>query len=282
MGDFQDCLLKLQTLYSFSKNISIISSTKRARVYRTMVLEKMLEKILIHAHSILLLLSIIPEDIKELDVSLIASATRNIMESTNMYFHIAQRGIDADTVQFRISTMDLNEIFNELNITEKLGFSQTCFRTQIYRSFYEESGNQFEKFPQYMQLSKNERAQVLSGRKSAFKMKSPHILDEKTESAIYNLLSNSVHGLPLGLSNNTANCSLAFISFFNSERLLVLSLHISRIYTAHVVKDYLNLRKHLYSILEEEQKIQLKSFMSIADLEKYIQKLREEYEKPFG
>lgn len=281
MAIIQDCIVNLETLYSVSKKVSILGSAKRARVHRTMVLEKILEKILLHDHSILLLLSIIPNDIQELDISLIASAARNIMESTNIYFHIAQRGIDEDTVGFRISTMDINEIFNELNITEKFGFSKDCFHTQINRSYYQSSAERFQQFPQYMQLSTNERAQVVSGRKSTFQMKSPHILDEKTESAIYNLLSNSVHGLPLGLNSNSVNRTPLFTNFFHAERLLMISLLISRIYTAHVVKDYLNLRKHLYSLLNAEQKKHLKSYMSSSDLEDYIHMLRIEYEKPF-
>ena len=71
----------------------------------------MLEKILLHDHSILLLLSVVPEQIQELDVSLIASAARNIMETTNIYFHISQRGIDTDSIEFRVDTMVLNEIY---------------------------------------------------------------------------------------------------------------------------------------------------------------------------
>lgn len=126
MNIFQVSLSRLQTLYSFSRKISIIDSAKRASTQRTIELEKMLEKILLHDHSILVLLSVVPEQIQEFDVSLIASAARNIMESANIYFHISQRGIDTDTIKFRVETMALNEIYNEIDITKKLGFSQDC------------------------------------------------------------------------------------------------------------------------------------------------------------
>lgn len=283
MNIFQDSLTKLQMLYSLSKKISIISSTKRASVYRTMLLEKMLEKILLHSHSILRLLSVIPEQFQELDVSLISSAARNIMETSNLYFHMSQRGLDADAIEFRISTLVLNEIFNEMDITKKLGISQTCMHAQINRLYYEQAAERFRMFPDFMQLSANEQAQVVSGRKAAFRIESPHILEEKVESAIYNLFSNSVHGLPLGLSSNSVNRTCAFHNFFRAEHLAVVSLQISRIYTAHVVKDYLNLRKQLYSLLTAEEKEQLKSYMCCNDLKDYIDDLRTEYEKnPFG
>lgn len=283
MNTFQDSLSRLQTLYSFSKRISIINSAKRASTQRTILLEKMLEKILLHDHSILLLLSVVPEQIQELDVSLIASAARNIMETTNIYFHISQRGIDTDSIEFRVDTMVLNEIYNEIDITKKLGFSQDCVHAQINHCYYKNAPERFQKFSQFIQLSTNEQAQVLSGRKSTFQMKSPHILQEQTESAIYNLLSNSVHSLPLGLSNNSINRTPFFNNFFHAEQLLVIALQVGYIYTAHVVKDYLNLRKPLYSLLKPEEKKILKSYMSITDLENYIHTLRAEYEKdPFA
>ena len=114
-------------------------------------------------------------------------------------------------------------------------------------------------------------------------MISPHILPEQMKSAIYNLLSNSVHSLPLGLGNNSINHSSLFSGFFHEERLLVGALQVGYIYTAHVVKDYLNLRKPLYSLLTPEEKKALNSYVSIGDLEKYIHTLCAEYEKnPFA
>ena len=283
MNIFQVSLSRLQTLYSFSKKISIIDSAKRASTQRTIALEKMLEKILLHDHSILVLLSVVPEQIQEFDVSLIASAARNIMETANIYFHISQRGIDTDTIKFRVETMALNEIYNEIDITKKLGFSQDCVHAQINHFYYNSAPDRFQKFPQFTQLSTNEQAHVLSGRKSTFQMISPHILPEQMESAIYNLLSNSIHSLPLGLSNNSINHSSLFSSFFHEERLLVIALQVGYIYTAHVVKDYLNLRKPLYSLLTPEEKKALNSYVSIGDLENYIHTLRAEYEKnPFA
>lgn len=127
MNIFQVSLSRLQTLYSFSKKISIIDSAKRASTQRTIALEKMLEKILLHDHSILVLLSVVPKQIQEFDVSLIASAARNIMETANIYFHISQRGIDTDTIKFRVETMALNEIYNEIDITKNLASHRIVF-----------------------------------------------------------------------------------------------------------------------------------------------------------
>ena len=129
----------------------------------------------------------------------------------------------------------------------------------------------------FVKLSQNEKAQVLSGRKPAFKMESPHILEPSIESAIFNLLSNSVHGLPLGLVSNSFNLSPYYHDFFRTEHLLALSLMVCRIYTAHVVKDYLDLRKRLYSLLEQAEKDMLRSYMSSKDLEDCIEAMEIQY-----
>lgn len=282
MKELQDGLTKLQTLYSFSKKISMINSAKRATTERTILLEKLLEKILLHDHSILLLLGVIPEHIQELDVSLIASAARNIMETANLYFHLSQKGLDREDLDLRVDTMVLNEIYNEIDITGKFGFSPDSFHAQIKRWFYKSAAERFQKYPHFTQLPPNEQAQIVSGWKPAFKMESPHILQERMESAVYNLLSNSVHSLPLGLSSNSVNRFPLFQNFFRAEELLVIAIHVSCLYTAHVVKNYLNLRKHLSALLSLEEKKILISDLSAADLETYIHALGEAYENtPF-
>lgn len=279
MSIVQDSLTKLETLYSFSKKVSIINSVKNATTQRTMLLEKILEKILLHDHSILLLLSVIPERTTELDVSLIASAARNIMETTNLYFYLSQRGIAPSDMEFRVEIMVLNELYNEIDITKKFGFLQDCEHAQINNWYYKSALQRFQKFPQFLNLSETEKVQALSGRKPTFQKKSPKILHEQVESAIYNLLSNSLHSLPLGLSNNSINRTPFFNNFFRAEQLLAISLQVSYIYTAHVVKDYLNLRKHLSSLLTQEEKKALKAYLSTTDLVNYIHTLRVEYEK---
>ena len=129
--------------------------------------------------------------------------------------------------------MVLNEIYNKIEITKKLGFSQNCEHAKINTWYFRSAPQRFQKFPEFVQYSKNEKNQIVSERKPAFQIKSPSILQEQAESAIYNLLSNSVHGLPLGLGSNSINYTYFFHSFFKAEQLLVISLQISCVYTAY-------------------------------------------------
>ena len=282
MGVLQDSYANLNTLYTFSRRISLPDSAKRARTQRTMALEKMLEKILLHDHCILVLLQPAPQQPAQLDVSMIASAARNIMETANLYFHIAKRGLCADDLAFRGETLVLNKVCNEMEITKKLGFSQRCMRAVLNAWYFSSAPQRFERFAAFKRLSKQEKNQVVSGRKPGFQIQPPRILQPQTESALYNLLSNSVHALPLGLSNNSVNETCLFHSFFDAERLLTIALQISCLYTAHVVKDYLELRRRFYALLTQEEKGLLKSYLCAGNLEQYLDALRHAYEKdPF-
>ena len=280
MDLFETSGSRLRSLYEACKKVSIIDGATPAQVHRTMILEKILEKILLHDHSILLLLGPIPKQMQELDVSMIASAARNIMEAANLYFHLSQRGLSAEQVEARICVMVRNELVNEIDITEKLGVSRECFHSQVNHLYLDVSAKDFLKDPQFAQLPANAQAQVLSGRKPAFQMTSPGILKPDMESAVYNLFSNSLHGLHLGLSSNSVNKAPVFRNFFGADKLILISLLVSRIYTAHVVKDYLNLRKPLNSLLSPEEKALIKACMSTAELDEYLDQLRAEYERP--
>ena len=287
MANYQNCLdfypdslNKLNILYSFSKKISIIDGAKPATNRRTEILEKTVEKILLHDKSILtLLFSLASNSINEIDVSLIASATRNIMESANQFFYVSERGLSTEELNFRMDIMHRNEVVNIIDIANKLGFSQNCFRAGLDKGYLDHLNNEFKESAKYLELKNHEITHILSGRKPTFQAKPIRILENEIESAVFNLLSNSVHGFRLGLVSNSFNKTSAFHNFFNTEQLLVLSLIVSRIYTAHVVKDYLDLRKRLYSLLEPNEKSLLKSYMSCDDLSSYIQVIRSQYEK---
>lgn len=280
---YPESLEKLCKLYWFSKKVTMIDGVKPAATSRTKISEKIIEKILLHNRSIIHLLSLATQHIQEVDISLIASATRNIMESTNMYFHISERGISSDERKLRIDTMFRNEVYNSIDISQKLRFSQVCLHSLWNYSYLDHSKQDFKANPQFSQLTLNEQAQILSGRKASFQKRSPGIFDPDVESAIYNLFSNSVHGYHLGLANNSFNTSPAFLNFFTAERLLIFCLLVSRIYTAHAVKDYLDLRKRLYSLLDSEEKQLLKDYMSCEDFEDYINVMKTEFERdPFS
>ena len=118
----------LQELYDIGKKISLIDGNERATTIRAAQAEKVVEKVLLHCGSILKLLSLDKGNYADLDIALVASAARNIIDSANIYFYVSERGISEEEVKFRYNLQFLNYDKNIKNIFGKLNFSLTSFR----------------------------------------------------------------------------------------------------------------------------------------------------------
>ncbi len=272
---------QLVTLYNIAKKLTLIDGIPFAKNERTALLEKMVEKAVLHLRSIMVLMEGNRNRIKELDVSLIASAARNIIDITNLYFHIAEHGLSEDEKKLRYLTLYINGNHNIVDIVQKLNFSNDCDRSHLLCVSRVGSERDLYSLPAFVNLSTNEQAQIQSGRKPAFRMQSPNILDKNTESAIFNLLSNSTHGYSMGLGNNSVNNNFMYNTFINVIHLLTISLFIARLYTARTIKDYLDLRKRMYRLLTTEEKKTLNELCLTDDFESYIQQMRSEYNSSF-
>ncbi|MBQ7822065.1 MAG: hypothetical protein IJ391_07270 [Clostridia bacterium] len=273
---------QLATLYEIAKKVTLINDSPRAKAMRTLQLEKIVEKIVLHVRSMLLLIDGNRGRFEEMDVALVASAARNIIDSTNLYFHIAERGLSEDEKQLRFWTMYINGQCNTRDITQKLGFPEDCQRAGFEKFCRNRIREEIKHLPPFAALTADEQAQILSGRKAVFRMRSPGILDTATESAVFNLLSNSTHGMFIGLGNNSINDTHIFSSFFGAAHLMSISLLIARLYTARVIKDYIALRKQLNRLLTADDKQRLKEYCLSDDLNTCLKQMSDEYESsPF-
>lgn len=115
----------LQKLYDIGKKISLIDENGKVTTLRAAQAEKVVEKVLLHCGSIVKILSIYKENYAELDIALVASAARNIIDSANIYFYVSERGISEEEVKFRYNMQILNYDKNIKNIFGKLKFSLT-------------------------------------------------------------------------------------------------------------------------------------------------------------
>lgn len=276
-------LQNLKTLYAIGKKLTPIDGVTppRAQALRTLQLENMVEKIVLHGGSMLACFQRGKENINELDISLILSAARNIMDSTNLYFHISQRGIGKDEIELRFSTLFINARFNLQDIYSKLNFSDTCFRARIESGSIEKITKEIKASPAFAAKSSAVQAQILAGRRAAVDVQPHGILDKNIESALYNLFSNSVHGLFVGLGNYSLSANPLYTNFFSAFRVLTLAFQTTVIYTAYVLKDYVNLRKRLYRHLTEEEKKALLTLKSTQALTNYLSLLKTDFESDF-
>ena len=269
-------LEELKELYEIGKKVSLITENKRATTLRSAEAEKIVEKVLLHCNSIIQLFCIGLKDYTEFDFALIASAARNIMDCGNVYFYIAERGISEEDVNFRYNLQVLNYDKNIKDIFRKFDFPMNSFKMRLndFGFIREEIKNSSI----YLNASNNEKSMILSG-KQFFKRKRVGIFSQDLESAIFNMLSNSVHSFYIGMSNNSTKTPGVFASYIDSIMLCIVSIETTLIYTANILNDYLLLRKQLNKKVEKEERDKIKRLMSTEYLINYLNIQKNEFDK---
>lgn len=267
---------KLNELYEIWKKIKTYGEDRPPSVLRTAQAEKILEKVLLHCRSIIRLFDVVLDDCTEADIALIASAARNIMDSGNVYFYVTERGISEEEVNFRYNLQIMNYDRNIKDISKKLEFPQDCFRMWLLDHDF--VIDEIKESSIYRDANEQDRKRILSG-KQFFKKKRPGIFTTEMESAIFNLLSNSVHSFYIGLSNNSVNKSAVFMSYIDAVMLCMISVETAVVYMANILNDYLQLRKQLVKALTAEEKKKIKELMSTEYIETYLEAQRKEFGK---
>lgn len=270
LGDIGKKISKMNLGVSIGSNI------------RCEVLEDVIEKIILHINSFMRIVTI--SNIKEMDISTLASIARNIMECSNTYFYFAERNISEDEIMLRYFISDLHSYNNIIDIYNKLEYPKDNSKNQMLQLSKDVIINGIKENPIYIQLSKEEKSNVLNGNKAYLtkrQKKTTAILEKNLKSAIYNIFSNSIHSYHIGLGNGSWNYSLVHEdNYITTEMLLSLSIECCIIYTANVLKDYLNLRKKLNTYLSDEEKVFIKECAKIDKLVKWIDTKRNQFSKP--
>lgn len=269
---------KLEDLYNIGKKVSLILSGIHPTTLRAAQAEKISEKVLLHCNSIIKLFDMAQEDYSELDIALIASAARNIMDSGNVYFYVTERGISEEEVQFRYNLQIMNYEKNVKDIFRKLKFPMDSYKMRLLDHDF--VIKEIKETSIYSEADENEKKRILSG-KPFFRRKSTGIFSLETESAIFNILSNSIHSFYIGLSNNSINRSLVFNSYIDPVMLCIISVETAMIYTANILYDYLQLRKQLGRTLAREEREQIKALRSTEFLEAYLKEQRDRFGRGF-
>ncbi len=128
-------------------------------------------------------------------------------------------------------------------------------------------------------MDKQTQSHILTGSKPTYKRGDIGILEKDVESGLYNIFSSSIHSLYMGLGTSSIRHSLVYNGKITGIMILELSIETAIIYTAHVLKDYLNLRKRYYNHLSDNDKSDLKELMGCEDLNILLDSYREEFSK---
>lgn len=273
---------ELRQLFQIGKKVSKIELGLSGSKMRVCILEDVIEKMVLHLGSFTKIIA--DFNIKELDISMLATIARNIMECGNTYFYYAERKISDEEIELRYHIANLHYDNSVMDIIKKLEYPQDNFRTTTLQWGKELMIEKIKKSSIYQGLSKIEKSQVLNGNQAyhSKRQKEVHtILDKDIESAIYNIFSNSAHAYYLGLGTTSMNGSFAHASYIKPEMVLCLAMEISIVYSANILVDYLQLRKTLNQYLSEEEKSFIKDMTSIDKLLEWLEAQREEYEDTF-
>ena len=264
----------LNQICGIGYKISPIGCDMHAGALRTLLLEKYVEKILLHNKSIINLFQEIDHDKQKyelFDVSLVASAARNIMETSNMYCYFSERKITQDEIEFRYYVSCLNEDKNKYTILEKIGVKLTdSWASHLHRTSKFQHIQALEHNYFFLSLSDKEKERVLSGKNPTHKISSPGILPQNLESGIYNLLSNSVHSLMLGMNSATLDSAHIFRGLFSPLWVLEISIEICILYFSHILLDYLDIRKRLHKKISKAELQFLKEMHTITFIEEWV------------
>lgn len=273
----------LNQLCGIGYKISPIGCDMRAGALRTLLLEKYVEKILLHNNSIINLFQEIDHDTQKyelFDVSLIASATRNIMETANMYCYFSERKIAQDEIEFRYYVSCLNQDKNKHTILEKIGVKLTdSWASHLHRTSKFQYIQVLEHNNFFMSLSDKEKERILSGKNPTHKISSPGILPQNIESGVYNLLSNSVHSLMLGMNSASLDNVHIFRGLFSPLWVLEISIEMCVLYFSHVLLDYLDIRKRLYRTISKTELEFLKKVHTTTPIENWVNTIQSFFEK---
>ncbi|MFX3632886.1 MAG: hypothetical protein ACE3L7_05520 [Candidatus Pristimantibacillus sp.] len=249
---------------SISKQNRIQINTSSMRSFFS---ETIYEKSLLNANSIINLIPNLKMDnLKEaqkyLDISSIASLARNLIEIHNVYNYMCERGISDDEFDFRFYLFSYHQNFSSDRIISTLGIPKSSGYLAGYGLLYSEG--MLTNNNVFLYLSDGLKKEIIKGKKPflfdrILKRYSP--INKEIESGIYNLLSNSVHTLPIGLFNNSAYPG---DSHLDRSNLAFIALETSILFFSTILLEYVKRRNKLSKMLTSEDLLFINE-MTISD-----------------
>jgi len=253
----------LEELYS-----RMHSESERAAIgsWRSLYARGFFDKARLHISSLVLLIKSGAENSgKHFDIGGICSLARCIIEAHNAYYYLLEPLLDSDEQEFRHDLFLANQTSDLERIQSELGIPPDEFGTFFRQASLSRTLARLEQNPSFQGLPPDKKRKARAGR-------SPYLTDRyggkrplppNIESAIYKLLSHSVHSFGLGINpfangRNTAAGGLNVIA---------LSLDSSLIYGARIAKKYLTARHKAMPSISDSDRTVIMELCSPQELE---------------
>jgi hypothetical protein len=219
------------------------------------------------------------EILEQMDAAALASIARVMIETHNVFHYLVEKGISSEEFEFRLYLANLHQSKKTQEILAKFQFAESDGTIQIFEMSERANISFLEDNQIYKLLGTKQKLELIKGKNAYYFERMKNIkypLEPKIESGIYNLLSNSVHSFPLGLTNYSVNKNDNPLSWFN---LIFISLEICIIYLASIARSYLEIRKNLFASISQEDKYLIRNLMNNANLVKWIEIKQDEGQK---
>lgn len=238
---------ELIKLTKICKSVSLVELPRSATTFRTYEAENLFHKVTLHAISLVKLFPNGEEKIQEWDPGAFANIARSIIEINKVFNYLCEYGISKEEFDFREFLSALHHENTIRKIYEKLEIKEICFEESFYKRACMLN---IKNNTVYNNMSEKERIVILKAKKAYYYervTKKYIVLSENIESGIYNMLSNSVHSYPYGLTN----ISIKSIND-SSINLFSFSIEASILYLSNTVLNYMRLRKKLSKLVSKD------------------------------
>jgi len=244
------------------------SQSERAAIgsWRSLHARGFFDKARLHISSLVLLIKSGAENGgKRFDIGGICSLARCIIEAHNAYFYLLEPRLASHEQEFRRDLFLANQTSDLERIQSEFGIPPAEFGTFFRQVSLNNTFARLEQNPSFQELSPDRKRKARAGRSpylnDRYRGKRP--LPPNIESAIYKLLSHSVHSFGLGINpfghgHNTAAGALNVIA---------LSLDASLIYGARIAKKYLSARHKAMPDISDSDRTVITKLCSPQELE---------------
>lgn len=272
---------ELHRIFKIGIKISATNNSNKATNNRRFYLQDIVDKILLHINTITIILNNNEDtEFKYLDISTIASIARNIMDCYNDYCYYSERGINKVEIELRSNIAFYHDTIQFNKIAAGFNFSKECFKWNLNNDLRGYLKNEIINSQYYMSLNSEQKEKLSIGNNHKKFYKKKSVIEQSIESAIYNLLSQSVHSFNMGLGNNTFKTYVSiYKGYFDSYDLLMIACEISLIYSSNMLLDYTNLYKKLGLKLTDGEKIFIRKINNTSYLHSYLIKMKKNFER---
>ncbi|MHC5745284.1 MAG: hypothetical protein ACYTXT_25950 [Nostoc sp.] len=261
---------KLHNVYEIGYKISILETGINCTTNRTYYGEMLFTKIVQHTGSVIRLLPNLETSNErwiDIDVSSIASLTRDVMEAFSVFNHICIDKLSKEEFEFRIHLLSHHQSCDMLKIIELLGFDSDNSTSSFYKWIKQCTSLYLTQSNFYQNLDIKVKQRLLKGEKAFLRNLSEINNDSigvEAQSALYRLFSTSTHSFPLGIQNVTGGGSS---NPLNKQHLLSLSTRACVLYLSLSIRNYIRLRWRHGKLLTDEEK----SFIHIESKRNFIE-----------